>query len=238
MPFADIDADIAPVALDLSSGPDRVSGTDPVEAGVRNRVFERDRWQCRGEDCGFVSKKWQEIHHRDGNHGNHDAGRNLVTLCGFCHNVFHLGRAALDGAILIHLPRISQGELNRLTRILYFGAASFAPESEACRLLLGALENQAQALEERLGFSDPALLAGALLRATPREYARRGDKLYGVRLLSRSIRTVGQRDVWPQQMAYWSGKDGPFADLPVQGWKSLFERANRQLGREAVNVEG
>ena len=56
---------------------------------VRPEVLRRDRYTCRG--CGAWGGRLRvQVHHRDNDHQN-NSPENLVTLCVFCHAVFHAG---------------------------------------------------------------------------------------------------------------------------------------------------
>lgn len=71
--------------------------------------------------CGFVDKKYIEIHHKDGNHFN-NSEENLETACILCHRQHHLlwlslcDHAELGAADVDYLP---QTELNHLQRISF-----------------------------------------------------------------------------------------------------------------------
>ena len=215
-------------------------GADAAFQAKRGMILINHNHMCRGIDCGFYSKKWQEVHHIDDNHHNNDDA-NLVTLCGFCHACFHIGRAAQDGAVLIWIPevadQISQGELNRIVRTLYVGVASNADVSEPCRMLLGALQQHSVRMVERIGFNDPAILANVLMRMTPQIYAKRAELLWGVRLLCAPHKIIGTRDRWYDMMAYWTGKvEGPYGSIPPSTWPNIFKRMNHLLQRDAVNA--
>ena len=48
------------------------------------------------------------------------------------------------------------------------------------------------------------ILAAALLALSPRDHARRGTLLGGLRLLHRGTRVRGGRDTYPAQLAAWA----------------------------------
>ena len=79
---------------------------------VREKILRRDRHTC--QYCGWKSKDFQEIHHKDHNHENFDED-NLVTTCPLCHQVFHLPSiSSLKGGKMIWLPELPQSLLNNL----------------------------------------------------------------------------------------------------------------------------
>lgn len=92
----------------------------------RLAIIKRDNWTCRGEGCGFSSRRMEhwpsggmDVHHADDNHANNDPG-NLVTLCPFCNMTFSLGRRGTGfAATLGLLPGISQGDLNLIFHVVW-----------------------------------------------------------------------------------------------------------------------
>ena len=56
---------------------------------VRSVVLRRDRYTCRGCEA-WGGRLRLQVHHRDNDHQN-NSPENLVTLCVFCHAVFHAG---------------------------------------------------------------------------------------------------------------------------------------------------
>lgn len=208
----------------------------------RDSILARDRHMCKGVGCGFISMKWQEVHHRDDNHRDNDDA-NLATLCGFCHSVFHVGLASENGSLLIWLPdigdHVSQGELNRIVRTLYVGMAqSSGGVGEACRTIIGALQKRANLLAERIGFCDPRILGEVFLKMSSSAYRDRDEKLFGVRLLCGPHKRIGGRDMWSDAMTYWNSKDGPYGGLQPSTWPTLFRQLNKLLGSDVVNPNG
>ena len=237
MPAGAAPAVIEPVQLILSAKRNtwRMNDQDheasDAEFAVRRpKILARDKNTCKGQDCGFTAMKWMEVHHRDDDHANNDPA-NLVTLCNFCHATFHIGRAGQDGARLVWLPQISQGEFNNILRTLYVGLSGSGFIAEGCRELLGQLELRTQPIVDRLMTDRPEELATALIRLTSNAYEARGEKLAGVRLYCAPSHVLGSRDVWPDMLAFWKSKNGPYGNLPPNTWKVLFERINQVLRR-------
>lgn len=91
---------------------------------IHGKVLKRDNMTCQG--CGMKTKAAAsrpsggfEAHHIDDDHAN-NAPENLVTLCPFCHAVFHVGNAGnRDVGSIIWLPGISQADLNILCHVLF-----------------------------------------------------------------------------------------------------------------------
>lgn len=92
---------------------------------IRQKIVNRDGHVCQG--CGMKTLPSApsamaghfDIHHIDDNHDNNHPS-NLVTICPFCHNVFHIGNAGARGAATgIWMPQISQADMNLVCHILF-----------------------------------------------------------------------------------------------------------------------
>ncbi|MFA7457021.1 MAG: type IV secretion protein DotN, partial [Micavibrio sp.] len=62
----------------------------------------------------------------------------------------------------------------------------------------------------------------------PKHYAMRAEKLDGVRLFPLDRRNVSEGELkfnqFPQILAYWRSKDGPFAGILPSNWKTLYAK--------------
>jgi intracellular multiplication protein IcmJ len=212
---------------------------DKAFAAVRDKVLARDRHTC--VYCGFKASSWQEVHHLDDDHANNDPA-NLATVCSFCHLCFHVGRAgSFREAVLVWMPELGQTQVNHLARAIHVGrhmagnglaAADRLPEDERQHLrqlsdlLDGLLAQARQRSEEarlRLGTSDPAILGSALLDLEEADYARRGQKLKGIRLFPEARRMSSEgTNLFPRALEFWTGRKGPFGALPLTSWAGLF----------------
>lgn len=177
---------------------------DPDYQKNRPAALRRDRYTCQG--CGFSVKpdekttapgyslefsKYLTVHHKDDNHTNHHLD-NLVTLCPFCHNVFHCGFAGHSNeAVLIFLPGLSQAELNLMTNLLMVvlmtdRATQNTEHTESADIMYGLLSECGLDAKLRIKTFDADKLGSALLglsRKNPQAYERRGELLAGIRLL-------------------------------------------------------
>jgi len=120
-------------------------------ANARMTVIQSDEYTCRY--CGFTSIPFKEergkfgqkpkvsaatsyeasgfleVHHIDNNHANNKID-NLITVCPFCHQVFHIGFAlSADSAKLIYLPEMSQAALNGFCHAIS-GAMAMGDEAQ------------------------------------------------------------------------------------------------------------
>lgn len=82
-----------------------------------NQVKKKANFTCHF--CGFVDKKYLEIHHIDGNHFNHDMN-NLLAACTLCHRQHHLLWLSINNHAELGLGNLNfmpQTELNHIQRI-------------------------------------------------------------------------------------------------------------------------
>lgn len=229
-----------PIALSLSAqslNPIDRQGSDGTVAAphvfdpnadedTRTRIFERDDHTC--QYCGYHSKKFQLVHVRDGNPKNtNDA--NLTTSCIFCHQCFHLDQvASMKSGVLIWMPEVSQAQLHHLARALYVARITQGPMAETARKSLEMIMKRREEAIERIKTDDPQVLSLVLKDYLDRtQYAKFNEKLNGIRLFPLDRRTVKEGDLefnqFPQILAYWRSKDGPFGQMMPQGWAERYQ---------------
>ena len=140
-----------------------------------------------------------------------------AIACSLCGLAQHLERPRInEEARLIWLPETSQAALNVLVRRLHSGLRGLGErlETEARpSLAVGerpllyhgqqALLQRAREAEVRLGTSDPAELAGGLLRLSSAAFARRDALLGGVRMLPMGRLFERSEDVYPAIVDSW-----------------------------------
>ena len=86
---------------------------------VQQKVLTRDERRCRF--CGFQSQKYQYVVNIDHDYTNNKLA-NLATTCSLCLPCFFIesiGTTPAMGGMLIHLPEISQADLNHFCRALF-----------------------------------------------------------------------------------------------------------------------
>lgn len=188
---------------------------------IRPKILKRDQNTCRF--CGFQAQKYQDILIL--NHDENDLRpANLATSCIFCHQCFHLDSvSAMRSGALIWCPELSQAHINQITKAIYIARISQGPIADAARKSLDALMARREEAKTRLGSDDPFILATVLRDYIGgKSYADRTEKLKGVRLLPLDRRIIRQDDLefnqFPQILAYWRSKDGPFGALPPHKW--------------------
>lgn len=212
-------------------------GIPVLDPELRQKVFERDDHTCRY--CGFQAKRYQEINFISGQEQDVRLA-NLATACIFCHQCFVLDRVSMmRSGIMIWLPEMGQAELNHLARSVYVARVSQGPAAEASRRILDILMRRREDAKKRLGggdsrqgSEDPQVLACVLREyLTSRHYAMRDKKLEGIRLFPLDRRIIREGDLefnqFPQILAYWRSKDGPYGSRMPQFWVDMYKRIKR-----------
>ncbi len=204
--------------------------SEDLDPELKQKVLERDSHTCRF--CGFKSQKYQEVRALDGNPDNTKLD-NLATSCIFCNQCFDLEKTSLmRSGVLIWLPEMSQAELHHTARAIYVARISQGSMAETAKAAYKTLIDRREVTKERLGTDDPYILATVMRDFLgPRHYARRSEKLEGVRLfpLDRRIIKEGELEFnqFPQILAYWRSKDGPFGGKPPAQWKNFYAKVNQ-----------
>ncbi|MES2728821.1 MAG: type IVB secretion system protein IcmJDotN [Pseudomonadota bacterium] len=200
---------------------------------LRREVLKRDDHAC--QCCGFRSEKYQEILHI--NQDTRDTRLdNLATTCQFCHQCFAVDKVAqMRSGVLIWLPELTQTELNHLSRALYVARISQGPMADTSRKILDMLMTRREDVRRRLGTDDVFVLATVLRDYVgQRHYAERHQKLDGVRLFPLDRRIIKEADLefnqFPQILAYWRSKDGPFGGKVPTAWIDMYRETFRQVG--------
>ena len=193
-------------------------------ADLKNKIFDRDRHMC--QCCGFVSEKYQQLHIIDGSAKPNE--NNLATTCIFCQQTFDLESVSkMRSGVLIWLPEIEQAALHHIARALYVARISQGPMSVTARKILDTLMTRREDVRSRLGSDDPYVLSSVLRDYIGRrQYADRKRKLEGVRLFPLDRRIIKEEDLefnqFPQILAYWRSKAGPFADKTPNSWIDMY----------------
>ncbi len=197
-----------------------------ISEDAAGHIFERDGHTC--QCCGFKSEKYHKVLHINGD-ARDFSDENTLTTCVFCHQCFHLEEVGKMGSgMLIWLPEISQSDLHHLTRAIYVGRVAQGPLADAARQAYESLLKRGEEAKKRLGSTDPAALALVMRDfLMPSQYAQLQKNLEGIRLLPLDRRMVVDGTLefnqFPQILAYWRSRNGPFAKVPVQEWATLFQ---------------
>jgi intracellular multiplication protein IcmJ len=99
--------------------------------------------------------------------------------------------------------------------------------ADAARDAMETLLSRKEEAKSRLGTDSPRILATVLqdfLEA--KEYKSRLAKLKGFRILPLDRRIIREGELefnqFPQILAYWRSKDGPFGEVPPRKWVKVF----------------
>ncbi len=197
-----------------------------LDKETKQKIFERDDFTC--QCCGFVSKKYQEVLFKNSNKNDTSDG-NLLTVCIFCHQCFHLENVSgMKSGVLIWLPEVEQTTLHHIARSIYVARISQGPVAEAARKSLDILRGRREEVIKRIHTDDPYILATVLKDyLSPKHYAERVKKLEGIRLFPLDRRIIKEADLefnqFPQILAYWRSKDGPFGGKTPPQWISIYQ---------------
>jgi len=201
-------------------------GGDAVPDTVRQKVNERDNHTC--QYCGFVSRKYQIVRLKaDGK--DLENPDHLVTACAFCDQCFSLDRvAAMKSGMLVWLPEIDQATLHHVARAIYVARISQGAVADAARKAMEVLTARRDEAKARIKTDDPAVLSMVLRDyIDPRAYKIRKTKLEGIRLFPLDRRIISEGDLefnqFPQILAYWRSKDGPFGAWQPGQWLEDFK---------------
>ncbi len=200
-------------------------------ASLKNKVFERDDYTCKC--CGFKSNKYQDLLVID--QSSKPTEDNLATACIFCHQCFSLDDVTnMRSGILLWLPEISQADLHHIARALYVARISQGAMSDTARKILDTLMTRRADVRERIGTDDPSVLAKVLSDYISRKkYAERSKRLDGVRLFPLDRRIIKEQDLefnqFPQILAYWRSKEGPFSGKIPNNWIDLYKNVEQNV---------
>jgi intracellular multiplication protein IcmJ len=196
-------------------------------AELRPKILERDAHTCRF--CGFKSSKYQEIVFLNGQ-GQDVRPENMATGCIFCHQCFDLERAStMNSGVLVWMPELTQAQLNHLARAIYVARISQGTMADAARTALDTIMARREDAKVRLASDDPFFLYTVLRDFVgPKNYAERVQKLDGIRLFPLDRRNITEGELkfnqFPQILAYWRSKDGPFGAVPPASWKTIYAK--------------
>ena len=107
--------------------------------------------------------------------------------------------------------------------------------ADAARSALDLLMERREQATTRIGTDDPMVLASVLKDfLEDKEYQQRDQKIEGIRLLPLDRRIIKEGDLefnqFPQILAYWRSKDGPFGSTMPAGWPALFYETRKTAG--------
>lgn len=199
-----------------------------ISAELKQKVLERDDHTCRY--CNFRSEKYQDISFINGKEGDENP-KNLATSCIFCHQCMNLDRIhVMRSGVLVWLPELSQAQLHHVARAIYVARISQGPMADTARQSLDMLIHRRDEARKRLHTDDPNILSMVLSDyISAKSYEMRGEKLDGIRLFPLDRRIIKEADMefnqFPQILAYWRSKNGPFGGKLPREWVNLYSAA-------------
>lgn len=219
----------APVGSRKAGGNSTGSAASEMPEAMRERILKRDGHACRY--CGFESKRYQVVRAAKAD-ANLQRDDDYVTACIFCDQCFALDNVAnMKSGVLVWMPEIDQAALHHLARALYVARIAQGPVAEAARKIIETITSRREACKARIKTDDPNIL-GMVLREyiDPRAYDLREKKLEGVRLFPLDRRIIAEGDLefnqFPQILAYWRSKDGPFGAFQPAQWLEAYKSLN------------
>lgn len=227
---------LLPITLGLSGLSDTAGGStagssafsgDAGGDAVRQAAHERDGHTC--QYCGFVSRKYQLTRLKEGKGVDPTKAENHITTCIFCDQCFSIDQVAtMKSGVLIWLPEIDQATLHHVARSIYVARISQGPIADAARKALEFITSRREEAKNRIKTDDPSILSLVMRDyVDPAAYKRRGEKLDGIRLFPLDRRIISEGDLefnqFPQILAYWRSKDGPFGNWQPAQWIEDFK---------------
>lgn len=209
----------------IRKAPARGGKSGILSAEQRQKIHARDGNACRC--CGFKASKYQEIHFINGIETD-TRPDNMATICIFCHQCFNLEQVGMmRSGVLTWLPQVAQADLHHLARAIYVARISQGPVADAARRGLDMLMQGRDEARKRLGTDDPYILASVFRDyISDRAYEARLQKLDGLRLFPLDRRIIKEADLefnqFPQILAYWRSKDGPFGNRIPRQWIDIY----------------
>ncbi len=198
-----------------------------ISPEARQKILDRDKNTCAC--CGFESTKYQEILYLNGNAVD-TRPENLATVCIFCHQCFNLDQVAqMRSGVLVWLPEISQADLHHIARAVYVARISQGPVADAARRALDIFMQRREESRNRLGTDDPFILSSVMRDyISGKAYEGARAKLEGIRLFPLDRRIIKEADLefnqFPQILAYWRSKDGPFGGMLPRQWIDIYRQ--------------
>ena len=206
------------VSFPTPAVPDPVTQLSWIRRGTNNQSLKNAMWSRGGNTChfcGLKAGKYMEIV------GPSSAARmdKMRVACIFCAQVSSLDVVSTQkSGVLMHLPEFGQAELNAYARIIYVCRISQAAPADAARRILERLMTRREAARERFGTDDPYNLAAMFAGCKNQdEQSALLERLAGIRVFPLDRRIIKEGDLefnqFPQILAYWRSKDGPFGGL-------------------------
>ena len=135
----------------------------------------------------------------------------MATTCGFCAQCFFLDSVGLDGnsgGTIIHLPELSQADLNNFCRVLYCSLDKESAYKAKLQSVYLSLKDRNKEITNCFGpdSDQPRIFAQGLIDAKVTEEQLQHEVMNQLRLLP-------SRNAFSKQIEYW--KKTVFAKVPL-----------------------
>ncbi len=172
--------------------------------------------------CGFHSKKYQEIVFRHGYDWLPDHAKTACIFCAQCLTVDKIPK--MRSGLLIYLPEITQPELNHLAKVIYVARISQGHFADQAKRLLDLLMQRREKARSIIS-DDPKQLEQELKSCRSEDMQNELYKrITDIRLFPLDRRIAQEQDLefnqFPQILAYWRSKNGPFGNKGAQTWRT------------------
>jgi len=204
-----------------------------IPADIKQKVLQRDDNCCHF--CGFKSVKYQDVAALDSNMANTRLD-NLVTACIYCQQCFDLEKVSkMRSGVLVWLPEIEQTDLHHIARAIYVARISQGSMADTAKKTLETIMKRREDAQKRIHTDDPHVLSMVMRDFLgQKSYAMRDKKLQGVRLFPLDRRIIKEGDLefnqFPQILAYWRSKNGPFGGKIPNQWKNFYAEVSQKVG--------
>ena len=174
----------------------------------KKKVLERDHYKCAY--CGFRATKHMWVVNKDGNYHNNKVS-NMLTACPLCKQCLFVEHESSmgGGGTLIHLPEISQADLNGLCHSLFCAIANATIHERTAQDTYNALKLRSNPVEAAYGEgrSDPKVF-GEMVINTPIEGIEKiaNTVMKDLRLLPKLTDFKEQIKDWSQDAAATASK--------------------------------
>jgi intracellular multiplication protein IcmJ len=178
-----------------------VRKADPAFLAFQKKIHARDHHTC--QFCGFQAKDHLETINLNGNYLDNKRD-NLASACGLCVQCFFLeavGKSDFGGGVLIHLPEMTQGELNALCHTIFASMVYRLSTATHAKNIYRSFKLRAQLVEEKMGegLSNPAQFGLMLVDATEEKKSIiQNTILKTLRLLPNMARSYTEIMAWSQ----------------------------------------
>lgn len=162
-----------------------IRSSDAKFEPIAAQIYKRDDFTCRY--CSFRAIENMSVVNLNKNYLDNSLP-NLITSCPLCTQCLFIemvGKNGCGGGQLIHLPEMSQNDLNGLCHAIFCALSLKSTSQSKATDLYNSLKLRAQAIEKQWGssLSDPAFMGQMLIDTPGNTTETNKDFLSSLRLL-------------------------------------------------------